>query len=63
MVPSPPRHDSGRSAGVHHQITSLSMTADESSGHCQQQIAKFKDLFTALPVRETYEVGVQAQNN
>jgi heme-degrading monooxygenase HmoA len=43
--------------------TEADMTAGESSGHYLQQLAKFKDLFTAPPVRETYEVDVQAQNN
>ena len=35
------------------------MTAGESSGFYQQQVAKFKDLFGAPPVREAYEVSVQ----
>lgn len=35
------------------------MTAGESSGHYQQRLAKFKDIFAALPVREAYKVSVQ----
>ncbi len=34
--------------------------ANEQSGYYQEQIGKFKDLFTAPPVREGYEVSIQA---
>jgi heme-degrading monooxygenase HmoA len=34
--------------------------ANEQSGYYQEQLAKFKDLFTAPPVREGYEVSVHA---
>lgn len=40
--------------------TEADMTAGETSGYYQQQIAKFKDIFTAPPVREAFEVAVQA---
>ena len=40
--------------------TEADMTAGESSGFYQQQVAKFKDVFGAPPVREQYEVTVQA---
>jgi heme-degrading monooxygenase HmoA len=40
--------------------TEADMTAGETSGYYQQQVAKFKDLFSAPPVREAYEVTVQA---
>ena len=33
--------------------------ANEQSGYYQEQLGKFKDLFTAPPVREGYEVSVQ----
>ena len=33
--------------------------ANEQSGYYQEQLGKFKDLFTASPVREGYEVSVQ----
>jgi heme-degrading monooxygenase HmoA len=33
--------------------------ASEQSGYYQEQVAKFKDFFTAPPVREGYEVSVQ----
>ena len=36
------------------------MTAGEGSGYYQQQLGKFKDVFGAPPVREAYEVSVQA---
>ena len=34
--------------------------ANEQSGYYQEQIDKFKDVFTAPPVKEGYEVAVQA---
>ena len=34
--------------------------ANEQSGYYQEQIGKFKDLFTAPPAQEGYEVSVQA---
>lgn len=40
--------------------TEADMTAGENSGYYQQQLAKFKDVFGAPPVREAYEVSVQA---
>jgi len=40
--------------------TEADMTAGESSGYFQQQLVKFKDIFGAPPVREQYEVSVQA---
>ena len=39
--------------------TEADMTAGESSGYFQQQLVKFKDVFSAPPVREQYEVSVQ----
>ena len=33
--------------------------ANEQSGYYQEQLGKFKDFFTAPPVREGYEVSVQ----
>jgi heme-degrading monooxygenase HmoA len=33
--------------------------ANEQSGYYQEQIAKFKDVFTAPPGQEGYEVSVQ----
>ena len=34
--------------------------ANEQSGYYQEQVGKFKDFFTAPPVREGYEVSIQA---
>ena len=39
--------------------TEADMMAGESSGYFQQQLAKFKDILNAPPVREQYEVSVQ----
>jgi heme-degrading monooxygenase HmoA len=39
--------------------TEADMTAGENSGYYQQQVAKFKDILSAPPVREAYEVTVQ----
>lgn len=34
-------------------------TANEQSGYYREQLNKFKDVFTAPPVREGYEVSFQ----
>jgi len=34
--------------------------ATEQSGYYQEQLSKFKDVFAAPPVREGYEVSLQA---
>ena len=34
--------------------------ATEQSGYYQEQVSKFKDVFAAPPVREGYEVSLQA---
>lgn len=34
--------------------------ANEQSGYYQEQLGKFKGFFTAPPVREGYEVSIQA---
>lgn len=39
--------------------TEADMTMGETSGHYQQQLAKFKDIYAAPPVPEAYEVSVQ----
>lgn len=38
--------------------TEADMTAGENSGYYQQQVGKFKHLFSAPPLREAYEVTV-----
>ena len=39
--------------------TEADMTEGEKSGFYQQQIAKFKDVLSGVPVREAYEVTVK----
>ncbi len=39
--------------------TEENAVANEQSGYYQEQLSKFKDLFTAPPAREGYEVSVQ----
>ena len=34
--------------------------ANEQSGYYQEQVSRFKDIMTAPPVREGYEVSLQA---
>jgi heme-degrading monooxygenase HmoA len=51
--------ESGKGISISLWETRADMTAGESSGHYQQQLAKFKDIFAAPPVREAYEVSVQ----
>ena len=52
--------NTGKGISVALWQTEADMTAGESSGYFQQQLAKFKDIFGAPPVRERYEVSVQA---
>ena len=33
--------------------------ANEQSGYYQEQLNKFKDIFTAAPIREGYEVSIK----
>jgi len=37
-----------------------SAITNEESGYYQEQVSKFKDYFTAPPVREGYEVAIEA---
>ncbi len=50
----------GKGISIAFWETEADMTASETVGYYQQQLAKFKDLFGAPPVREVYEVSVQA---
>jgi heme-degrading monooxygenase HmoA len=52
--------NTGKGISVALWETEADMTAGETSGYYQQQLAKFKDIFGAPPVREAYEVSVQA---
>jgi heme-degrading monooxygenase HmoA len=53
-------HESGKGISIGFWETEADMTAAETSGHYQQQLAKFKGVFAAPPVREDYKVSVQA---
>ncbi len=52
--------NTGRGISITLWETEADMTAGENSGYYQQQLAKFKDVFGAPPVREAYEVSVLA---
>ncbi len=54
--------DRGASKGISITLweTEADMIAGENSGYYQQQLAKFKDVLAAPPVREAHEVSVQA---
>jgi heme-degrading monooxygenase HmoA len=52
--------ESGKGISIALWETEADMTATKTSGHYQEQLAKFKDIFAAPPVREDYEVSVQA---
>jgi len=51
--------NTGKGISVALWQTEADMKAGESSGYFQQQLAKFKEIFGAPPVRENYEVSVQ----
>jgi heme-degrading monooxygenase HmoA len=50
---------SGKGISITLWETEADLEAGESSGYYQEQIDKFKGVFTAAPVRETFEVAVQ----
>lgn len=52
-------HNTGRGISITLWQTEADLTAGESSGYYQQQLAKFTDVFGAPPVREQYEVSVR----
>ena len=49
----------GKSISITLWETEADMNTGEASGYLQQQLAKFGAMFTAPPVTEHYEVGVQ----
>ena len=52
--------NTGKGISITMWETEADMTVGESSGYYQQQLDKFKDVFGAPPVREQYEITVQA---
>lgn len=48
----------GKGVSITAWETEKNAIANEESGYYQEQVAKFKDMFTAVPVREGYEVVV-----
>ena len=50
----------GKGISVGFWETEADMKANEASGYFQEQLAKFGGVFAAPPVREAYEVSVQA---
>jgi hypothetical protein len=57
-LPCSPRRRSRKNT-ITFRDNKASMTADEASGFYQQQVAKFKDVLAAPPVRQAHEVCVQ----
>lgn len=51
--------DTGKGISIAFWDTEADAVANEQSGYYQEQLNKFKDLITAPPVREGYEVSVQ----
>ncbi len=51
--------DTGKAISITLWETEEDLKACEASGYYQEQLAKYKDAFTAPPVREQYEVGVR----
>ncbi len=52
--------NTGRGISITLWETEADMMAGENSGYYQQQLAKFKEVFGAPPVRESYDVSVLA---
>ena len=53
-------HESGKCISIGLWETEADMTATKASGAYQQRLAMLKDVFAAPPVREDYEVSVEA---
>ena len=52
--------DSGQGISITMWASPEDQVASETSGFYREQLAKFAGLFTVTPVREVYEVSVQA---
>lgn len=51
--------ETGKSISISFWDSEEDAIANEQSGYYQEQIAKFKDFFTAPPIKEGYEVTVK----
>ena len=51
--------ETGKSISISFWDSEEDAIANEKSGYYQEQVAKFKDLFTAQPIKEGYEVTVK----
>ena len=51
--------ETGKGISITLWETEADMTMGENSGYYQQQLAKFKGIFSAPPVREAYEVSIR----
>ena len=52
-------HETGKGVSITVWCCEEAAIANEQSGYYQEQLAKFKGIFTAPPVHEGYEVVVQ----
>ena len=50
----------GKAIMISMWTTEEDAVANEKSGYYQEQLAKFKDMFTAPPVHEGYDVSLKA---
>jgi heme-degrading monooxygenase HmoA len=53
-------HKTGKGISITLWDNEKNAIANEQSGYYQEQLNRFKGLFTAPPVREGYEVSLQA---
>ena len=51
--------ETGKSISISFWDSEEDAIANEQSGYYQEQVAKFKDFFTAPPIKEGYEVTVK----
>jgi heme-degrading monooxygenase HmoA len=52
--------DTGHGISITRWTTEADQVASEASGFYREQVAKFRGLFDAMPVRDVYEVAVFA---
>ncbi len=51
--------ETGKSISISFWDNEEDAIANEQSGYYQEQVAKFKDFFTAPPIKEGYEVSIK----
>lgn len=54
--------ETGHGISITRWATRADQLASETSGFYREQVAQFRGLFDAMPIRETYEIAVAAES-